>query len=298
MKLFLAQPFPYLNTPSHKWIYILSSALFVFVFLLLFQPYGISEEVSSPLNSNPKIFVFFFSISLSTFLGLSLSQWILWPLFFKRGMTNRDCIFWLLLEAFLITVFMFLFSLLIPDLGDDVENELNLLFQLRNYFRCLVILLFPFFGSVVFFLVEKMNFEIKELSGQIAHYVQHFTPEQKAAKIYWMDENGQPDFSTELHLVLFLESSNQYVLIHYLDNDRVKKHIIRNRMKALLEQCENLPIQRCHRSFAINLLHVTHLFRKGEKEFLALDTTPIMDIPISKSHLKEIKKELESIEAV
>lgn len=295
LKLFLTQTFYYFNSSRNKWIYIFSSTLFVFFFLILFQPYGISEEVNNPINSNSEILLFFFSISVSTFTGLSLSQFVLRPFIFKRSMSNGNYIIWLLLEAFIITLIMFFFSLIIPDLGNDFENELNLLFQLRNYFRCLIILLFPFFGSLVFVLVEKMTFEIKELSYQIKQYTDHFTSKQKAEIIHLKDENGQADFSGELNKILYLESSNQYVLIHYLDKSKVKKHIIRNRMKAVLEQTKGLPFQRCHRSFAINLLNVKYMSRNKDKEFLVTNTDPVFQIPVSKSYLKKIKEELSSV---
>ncbi len=295
LRLFLSQPFYYFDSSRNKWIYILSSTLFVFIFLVLFQPYGISEEVNNPINSNPEILLFFFSISLSTFVGLSLSQFVLRPLLFKNGMSNGNYALWLLLEAFIITSIMFCLSLVIPDLGDDFEIELDLLFQLRNYFRCLITLLFPFFGSLVFVLVKKMNFEIKELSYQIKHYADHFTSEQKAETVHLKDENGQVDFSGELDKILYLESSNQYVLIHYLDKNKVKKHIIRNRMKAILEQSKGLPFQRCHRSFAINLLNVKYMSKNNDKEFLVIDTDPVIQIPVSRSYLKKIKEELTSV---
>lgn len=292
LKLFLSQPFDYFNGTRHRWIYVIGSTLFVFIFLLLFQPYGISQETKHPFIPDPVVLLFLLSISASTFLGLSLAQFFLRPLMVRQDISNGTYIWWLLFEALLITLFMFGFSLIVPDLGNDFENELNLSFQLKNYFRCLVILLFPFLGSLIFVLVERMSFEIKELSKQIAHYGKQFSAEQKKQQVDFSDESGNIDFSIGLDRILYLESSNQYVLIYYLERDTIKKHIVRNRMKSIMEQIKGLPLQRCHRSFAVNLLQVSYMSKKSGKEFLAMDTRPTIKIPISKSYLQSIREEL------
>ncbi|MCB0469995.1 MAG: hypothetical protein KDC51_05255, partial [Flavobacteriaceae bacterium] len=92
--IFLKQPFDYLDTPQIKWFYILGSTTFAIVFLLLFQPYGISKEMINPMNSSLNKFLFFASVAFSTILGLSLSQFFLRQLFDFEFVNNKKYMYW------------------------------------------------------------------------------------------------------------------------------------------------------------------------------------------------------------
>ena len=61
LQVFLNQPFFYLDSQKNKGIYIVSSTIFVLFFLILFQPYGITEELNNLVNSIISIALFFFN---------------------------------------------------------------------------------------------------------------------------------------------------------------------------------------------------------------------------------------------
>src|SRR5690606_26064288 len=96
IKTLLEQPFNYFDKTKDKWTYILCSA--IFVFLVLFYPYGISE-VSSSQNTLGSVLLFFSSISLSTFFGLSISQFVLLKTFGYERVKIRKYVFWFFIEA-------------------------------------------------------------------------------------------------------------------------------------------------------------------------------------------------------
>uniref|UniRef100_UPI004049C3B5 LytTR family transcriptional regulator DNA-binding domain-containing protein n=1 Tax=Gelidibacter sp. TaxID=2018083 RepID=UPI004049C3B5 len=287
---FLNQPFDYLNTSKSKWLYVLNSTFFAIIFLVLFQPYGISEEVSSPMNPVINIVLFFFSIALSTFIALSLSQFWARKSFRFDNVTIKKYIAWFFIEALFLTLCNFIFSFIIPDLGGDFERELNLFFQIKIYLKVVIVLMFPFFGTIIYFLIQNLNYEINELGEQLKIYKQKFNSNQKEEVLRLKDENDNFDFSIALKDLLFAEASNQYIVIHYFKSETIKKHILRNRMKNFLLETENLPIKQCHRSYAVNLLNVNYITRIDGKEFLIMDTMEPMRIPISKAFLSAIKE--------
>ncbi|GGZ89396.1 LytTR family DNA-binding domain-containing protein [Algibacter mikhailovii] len=292
IRTFLNQSFDFLSSAKNKWRYISISTGFVLVFLLLFQPYGLSEEVSSPVNPIINIILFFASIVLNTFVTLSVTQFYGRKLLQFENVTYQRYMLWFFIETLALTLVNFALSFIIPDLGNDFEEELNFGFQLKVYFKTMVVLLFPFMATIAFILIKNLNDEILELGDQLKNYQSTFRDKQKSELLEIKDENDNIDFSLALINFLYVEASNQYILIHYLKDGCVKKHITRNRMKSFLNQTQNLPITQCHRSYAVNLLNVNHKAKIKGKDYLVNATIDALKVPISKSYLHIINTEV------
>lgn len=292
---FLEQPFDYFNDAKSKWIYIISAVVFSHFFLIIFQPYGISEEMSNPENPTLHKFLFFFSIAVSTFTALSLSQFFLRQIFDYQNVINRKYIFWLLFEALVLQIINFGMSFIIPDLGNDFEEELNVWFQLKMYPKLLMILIFPFMGSVVYLAITKMQSELQQRDDELSAFKKRFKNSNVQKQVVFYDENNQPDLKLSLEEILYLESSNQYVVVYYNKLDQVKKHIIRNRLKNIIAQTEDLPIEQCHRSYAVNVFKINNLNRDNGKLFLTIQSSNSkIKIPVSKSFSEQIKQEFKA----
>jgi len=292
---YLKEPFDYFDDKKSKWLYILSAIVFSHLFLIIFQPYGISEEMSNPVNSTLNKFLFFFSIALSTFLALTLSQFFFRQLFGFQNIKIKKYIFWLLIEALILLFINFGMSFIIPDLGNDFEQELNIWFQVKMYPKLLLILIFPFFGTVIYIAIKRLQSEVKELDQQLLTFKYKYDKTKQKDTLNLLDENNQLDIALSINEIVYIESSNQYVVVNFIKNNTIKKHIVRNRLKHILSQTENLPIKQCHRSFAVNLIHVKHLTRKNGKAFLVLNTNfDGIKIPVSNSFLEAIKKDLDN----
>ncbi|WP_053970784.1 LytTR family DNA-binding domain-containing protein [Mangrovimonas sp. ST2L15] len=289
---FLNQPFHYFNTPTRKWAYIVASAIFAYLFLILFQPYGIHEEMENPINTPLSKFLFFLSIAFTAILGLSISQFLLRPALNFNDVTIKKYLFWFLFEAFLLTVISFGLSFIIPDLGNDFEQEMDVWFQLNNYFRALVILLFPFIGSIIFIVIKELKIEVNDLTSKMIAYQRKFKNTDESKMIEFKDENGQLEITIPLKQLIFLEANNQYVMIYFWKDSTVRKHIIRNRLKNLLAETKHLPIKQCHRSFAVNILQLEHVIRSNNKEFVLFKGNDELKVPLSKSFSEEMKQEI------
>lgn len=288
---FLSLEFSYLQTKKYKWIYIISASLFVLVFLILFRPFGLAGEFESPINSTLDISTFLFSISFTTFLGLYLSQFMLRPLV-KGKVKIKEYFLWLIFEAFILTSFNFVIAFFIPDLGHDpIEEELNFQFQFFNFIKCISILLFPFMGTILYEIIQSLNDEVKELETTIEAYkITYKNLDAAHQYLIIRDENDNLELKLKLDNFLFAESGNQYVIIHYLEQDVIKKHIVRTRLKKLLESYTELPLKQCHRSYAINLMKIKSLKRNDGKLFLLIDNVKAFKVPVSKSYMEEIKE--------
>ena len=289
--IFLKQPFDYLDTPQIKWFYILGSTTFAIVFLLLFQPYGISKEMINPMNSSLNKFLFFASVAFSTILGLSLSQFFLRQLFDFEFVNNKKYMYWIVIEALVLTLINFGISFIVPDLGNNFEKELHLTFQLKMFVKIFLVLLFPFVGTVLYVSIKKLSNEIQELDVQLKQYKSVYKSSNHEQMLNILDENENVDLKISINNFLYAESSNQYILVHYLKQGEVRRHIVRNRLKKFVIQSNDFPIMQCHRSYAINLLNVDYLTKKNGKEYLVVKTqNSTQHIPVSNSYLEKIQQ--------
>lgn len=93
--------------------------------------------------------------------------------------------------------------------------------------------------------------------------------------------------------VIFLKSEDNYVQIHYLDQGRVRKYILRSTMRALEDTLAKHGLVRCHRSYFINPLFIKIVHRDGAGLIVAeLNQDGYDSIPISRKYQDAIMKML------
>jgi len=116
--------------------------------------------------------------------------------------------------------------------------------------------------------------------------------------IAFTDEKGVLRLSLSGSDLLYIESSDNYVLIHYSVNEKIKRYLLRNTLKNLERELENTMVTRCHRSFLVNLERVKVIRRDKDGLYIELDAPGSIDLPVSKSncvswHFKKLPKKSE-----
>lgn len=106
--------------------------------------------------------------------------------------------------------------------------------------------------------------------------------------IQFRDEKDEVRFSIASEKVIYIESSDNYCIIKYLNNDKISDFILRNSLKKLSADLKDTPIHRCHRSYMINFEHVSSLKKDNSEISFEFDISNIKDIPISKSYSDKI----------
>ena len=106
--------------------------------------------------------------------------------------------------------------------------------------------------------------------------------------IQFKDEKDEVRFTIASEKVVFIESSDNYCIIKYFNNDKISDFILRNSLKRLSSELENTSIQRCHRSYMINFEHIASLKRDNSEISFEFDIPNIKEIPISKSYSEKI----------
>ncbi|MDA3821943.1 MAG: LytTR family DNA-binding domain-containing protein [Bacteroidales bacterium] len=157
---------------------------------------------------------------------------------------------WVLIEIALVsTIYVILF---------DREPGGFILDYIYSLQYTILGMLIPYIFSLFIIHNRYQRFEIKNLSKNIVKGYNDL--------INFKEENQNVKFSIINADLLFLEATDNYVSIYYLNNGDVKRSLIRNTLKAL--ELEQLPenIIRCHRSYMVNLKHIEYV-KKNNRSF-------------------------------
>lgn len=116
---------------------------------------------------------------------------------------------------------------------------------------------------------------------------QNYGAEEGGARLKFYDSRHQLKFITETASVLYIESNENYIVIHYLENGVEKKFQLRTSMKNIEPLCERAGFARTHRCYIVNPGHVRSI-RKEPGGFNVADLGIGEGIPISKKYYENI----------
>ncbi len=114
-------------------------------------------------------------------------------------------------------------------------------------------------------------------------------PVEDGMRLKFYDNRHQLKFITEASSVLFIESNENYIVVHYLENGIEKRFQLRNTLKNLEPLCEQAGFARAHRCFIVNPKHVKSIRKDSSGMFFAdLGIEREDGIPISKKYYGSI----------
>jgi DNA-binding LytR/AlgR family response regulator len=292
----LDQPFP-TQTRAGTVRVAVFIGLFVAAFLLFFQPFGLQKIP----GSNIKLLAIA-GYGLVSFLCITLNAFLLPVLFPKFFVSER----WTLKREISVTMVNFLtvgfFNTLYTFL---IFHQPFSLYRLL-YFEAitLVVGILPVSLIVLFRhnrllsknlkLAQEMNSELKpHFSNAIlqpANTAFIASPELlEATVIHFSSETGAEQISIPKTDFLFAVTADNYVELHYLENNLAKKSLIRSTLTRIEELLAAAPkMVRCHRAYLVNLEQVRNFSGNAQGLKLELNHTNEL-IPVSRKMVPEIK---------
>ncbi|OBQ51967.1 LytTR family transcriptional regulator [Tamlana sp. s12] len=277
----------YLDSKAFKWLYLWCTIGFTILFLVVFQPFGISEELHYNSKSYFDFLGLLFGVSIAVFFGLYLSQFILRPLFKMHNKPLKTYLLWFVTEPVILVAVYFIVSLFIPDLGGASQSEeWTFLFQLKNILQTLAILIFPFIITLLVTIYKYQNLKLHKLESAV--HEPSVNQDSFSEIIHIKNENDQVELTVDILDVVFLKSDNQYVKVNYLKDEQLETQLIRTRLKSILDAYPNKGLLRAHRSYIVNQHFAERLERRGSKQFLTLQVNQLR-VPVSNSYLSDIK---------
>ena len=130
-----------------------------------------------------------------------------------------------------------------------------------------------------------LGWELGEAPHRLQHREEDAEDETESPERYkFYDEKGELKLVVQPKMLYYLEAADNYVLIHYMNADKMERMMIRNTLKNIEWRFRDKGLTRCHRSYIVNLQNV-NLLRKEEGEVLldfGMDRLP--SIPVSKGY--------------
>lgn len=263
---------------------ILFVPFFALVFINLYRPLDINEGTkfleNLGLSTSTSILLIALMLVLGGMAVATISRIIMGAYTKRRTMTYIGYICWILAE---IGVMASIYTLAALVIG--TEKSVPELFN-DSFVKTTLILLIPYVMCYTYFVWMENRRELNALRKQIDR---DETVLQKAY-IQILDEKGEMRLSIRRENLVMIESADNYVCVHYLSDQKVKKTMVRNTLNRVAEHLKGSRIVRCHRSYMINLDHAQIFHRDKEGVFIELGIDGIPKIPLSRTYADNVRE--------
>ena len=270
------------ETVKQKLLVSFLFAVFIYIFLIVFQPFGLSEiQFYKPLYVAGFFVITFLVMLVSFFVG---------PLILKKAFnpdkwTVKKEIYFILWIINLIAIFNWLYN---STVCKEITEQYNLITFL---FITISVGIFPTIFFTIYvekYLLNKHDLISRELTGKI----QRTDNESHSEKVNIVSDNNADLLTLNLQDFICVVSEGNYANVFYQDNNEIKKKLIRNSLSKLNDQFVIFEtIKRCHRSYIVNLQNVSRVSgnaRNYNLHVINLDFT----IPVSRNFPKSIIKNI------
>lgn len=260
---------------------VVFTAIYAIIFINIYQPFGLVTW----LDDKSSIYYLIYSSLVVTigFIVIALSRVIMYFWHQRQKLMYIQYWTWILVEILFMAVF---FTIIIIS----IEPNINAITVLKDSFLgTLLILLIPYWICFMFFSwVEKTR--IIEERDEILPI------DRGTRMIDFYDERQQLRLSVMKTNLLYIEAADNYVCIFYRKKNGISRFMLRNTLKAMETYLADVYVVRCHRSYMVNLEHVSVIRRQREGIFLEINDPDVRDIPLSPRYIDKVNAWLKSTE--
>ncbi|WP_019988923.1 LytR/AlgR family response regulator transcription factor [Rudanella lutea] len=248
------QPYTVLEPPAVQIRIAGLIGLFVGLFLVVFQPFGLAEWQTD--YKWLKICGFGFVSFVITAIHFTL-----WPTLFPRFFAEQHwtvgrAIGFVLLNLLQVTFGNFFYLNLFAKLPFTLDN------LIWGVLATLGVGVFPVAGVIVGGYIRRLR-TYRDLAAQL-HPVglppdresptAEQAPAQMPAPVTLIAENDKDSLTLSPTELLLIESSDNYCTVYFLKDRRMQKVLLRSSLSRLESQLMEQPrLVRCHRSYVVNL---------------------------------------------
>ena len=262
---------------------IFFTTVYSLIFINIFRPFN-SEDWIPGINN----FNYFLYSSLMVLIGvtlISVSRMIMYFFVKKISIGYLEYLIWIFAEIAILAGFYVFIAYKVGFIDNYIGQNHNFVYweAIFEIFRKAIanttwMLLIPY---VISFLYLYNEYLLRNMTNKDDEH-------KESNVIHFKDEKDEVRFSIASDKVIYIESSDNYCIIKYINNDKVSDFILRNSLKRLTSELQNPPIQRCHRSYMINFEHIASLKKDNSEISFEFDIPNIKEIPISKSYNDKI----------
>lgn len=280
------RPFPVMEDWEMRWLVIGFHGVFIAVFLIFLKPFP------SVFNFDNVFITAGYGVVVSLILAINhfLISKIL-PIDIKQWTIGKS-ILWTLHDIVSLTIWVFVYN----NIWNNFEN-----FTWSQFFYVgwitLVLAIIPVMISTILlenWLLRRNLRNASRLQQSVDNVVTVpvvISTDTGFLTIY--AENKSEWLKIRPSDLIFLESADNYVSIYYMEQQQVQKKLLRSSLTRIAEQITQSYIQRCHRSYMLNLHQIKYVDGNSRGlQLQLLDTDKI--IPVSRKYVKGILAQIET----
>jgi DNA-binding LytR/AlgR family response regulator len=265
---------PYLYEKRNIVRLILFTSLFALVFINIYSPFGADKW----FNVTRLQFLTFSSLVILTgVLVVVISRIVMYYVCKKHIISIFHYLLWIFAEIMFMSLFYALFEKFILK-DSRIFTELVKLSARKTA----LVLLLPYSVMWLYFSWRDKKEQIERLAE-----IKSFSDNPRDM-IPFYDEKSVLKFSVKKESLLYLESTENYITICYLNKGKVSRYLLRDTMKKMEENFAGTEIIRCHRSYMVNFEKVKVIRKDKDGLRLELDNPSVTDIPVSKTYVDNV----------
>lgn len=250
-------------------LYILLIPAFFIGFCFLYNPFGIQEYFQAGGMGYGFHFVMLTVILMAV---LAITRLIFSALYKHIPFLWWHYIVWCFGEVFVFVFFMALYATLFHPGEAGYFAVLS-----RCFSYAYLILVYPYLFLILIRIILNKN---EDLNAE---------PSDALVKFY--DEHKRLKLSIDPAAIICIQADANYVIIRYMDADRVKEFLLRASMKSVEGTVTQHGLVRCHRSYFVNPKYVKLLSKNKDGMITAELLHPeVPSIPVSKQFYQQLSE--------
>jgi DNA-binding LytR/AlgR family response regulator len=276
----LGQPFPLYKPARIAMAEALGSGVFVFVFLFVFQPFGLHslpQPYKLPLTAG---------FGLITAAALLLGEGVLQKGFGyflpEEKWTVGRQVLWKTFHLLLIGLSNAVYARQFPFMKSTPT-------EISGYLLItLAVSVFPITGLVLARYVRLLKTHASRAASTRPSPA--ILPATSNDCITLVAENEKDSVTVPAHALLYIQSSDNYATLLVQEGAVFRKELIRSSLSRLEEQVPAY-VQRCHRSYLVNLHHVQSVSGNAQGYRLHLSAS-VEPVPVGRKYSKMVLQQL------
>ena len=263
---------------KERFIYCIATTTFFWLFLIIFQPFGVNNY--DPTESINATFLFGISIfSAALFLLLLIDEYLI-NYFFEQTDQFRTYLKLILLRIFVSLLFIGSGLFIVYNILGEFHD-----FNLSSYFQMVLnmslMLLFTIAARTIY---GNQNLLRSSLEKEY-NYLSVENDEDQLITI--IAENEKDQLILPLKSIVYIQSEDNYISVHHLENERIKHKLIRKSLKSFINELSLPLFLRTHRSYIVNLMHVQKIDGNRNRMSISLKYLD-NDLPVGRSYITAV----------
>ena len=279
---FLNKPYPFDQELKTSIRGISGISLGMFLFILFFQP----VELENFDFNNRLLIMAGYGVIILIILAAAR---LLMPWIFPKSITKGN---WYLKQEIFLNASIWILNSTAYAFYTRYVAQVNITMYLM-----VKIIILCFAPIIVLIIINERKFlrkYLKSLTEQESEVMKtgNKTDDHSSDKVEFYSESRSEKITLAIHDLLLIQSADNYIEFTYKENDSIQKSLVRNTLKNVEEQLKNYgSIIRCHRTFIVNINHVSR-FTKSYQGFRLKLTGLDKEVPVSRQYLLKVKEGL------